>query len=218
MFRSHWVHRAAHGATVREAPATLPAIDSIKLAAALQRVMPALSEKDQEFGKSLVGGIDKYGSLTEKQAYWVQTLIERANEPKREAVEVNMAGVQQLFAAAAQRLKHPKIRLQAADGTPVVLAVAGAKSKYAGQVMLTDGGPFGQNRWWGRIEGERFHASRSATQAVTRLLTSLSGDPTSVIAGYGRLTGACALCGRDLTDQESVDRGVGPVCAKNFGL
>jgi hypothetical protein len=84
--------------------------------------------------------------------------------------------------------------------------------------MLTDGGPWGDNKWFGRIEGSQFHAARAATPEVTGLLTSLSADPTSVIAGYGRLTGACALCGRDLTDQASVDRGVGPVCAKKFGL
>lgn len=207
LFRSHY-----------QRPSTLPAVDSIKLAAALQKVLPALPEKDQSFGLSLLSGLDKYGSLTEKQAAWVQTLIERATAPKAEPVAVNMTGVQQLFDAAKQRLRFPKIRLQAEDGTPVVLAVAGSKSKYAGQVMLTDGGPFGANKWFGRIDGAQFHASRAATPAVTGLLTSLSSDPTSVISGYGRLTGACALCGRDLTDQASVDRGVGPVCAKNFGL
>jgi hypothetical protein len=180
--------------------------------------MPALSEKDRTFGLSLLSGIDQYGSLTEKQAGWVQVLIERAGQPKSAAVEVQMAGVQALFAVASKSLKRPKIRLQAADGTPVVLAVAGSKSKYAGQVMLTDGGPFGANRWFGRIEGSQFHAARDNTSSVTGLLTSLSADPTSVISGYGRLTGACALCGRDLTDQTSVDRGVGPVCAKNFGI
>jgi len=204
--------------TQYQRPATLPAIDSIKLAGALQKVLPALPEKDQSFGLSLLSGLDKYGSLTEKQAAWVQTLIERATAPKAEPVAVEMAGVQQLFAAAKQRLRYPKIRLQAADGTPVVLAVAGSKSKYAGQVMLTDGGPYGDNRWFGRIDGAQFHPARAATEVVRGLLTSLSADPTSVISGYGRLTGACALCGRDLTDQDSVGRGVGPVCAKNFGL
>ena len=210
VFRSHYPR-----------PATLPNEDSIRLAASLLKVLPALSEKDQAFGRSLVGGISKYGSLTEKQATWVQVLIDRASQPKpvaAPAVEVQMAGVQALFEVASKSLKRPKIRLMTADGTPVVLALAGEKSKYAGQVMLTDGGPFGLNRWFGRIEGSHFHAARAATQEVTGLRTSLSADPTSVISGYGRLTGACALCGRDLTDQTSVDRGVGPVCAKNFGI
>ena len=199
-------------------PETVPAPDSIRLAANLMAVLPSLSEKDQVFGKSLVSGIDKYGALTVKQAAWVEALIERAAAPKPEAVQVEMAGVQQLFAAARQKLRYPKIRLRADDGTPVVLALAGARSKYAGQVTLTDGGPFGDNRWFGRVDGAKFYASRSATPAVIGLLTGLSADPTNVISGYGRLTGACALCGRDLTDQDSVDRGVGPVCAKNFGL
>lgn len=32
-------------------------------------------------------------------------------------------------------------------------------------------------------------------------------------AEAGRATGVCVICGRELTDQESVARGIGPVCA-----
>lgn len=34
----------------------------------------------------------------------------------------------------------------------------------------------------------------------------------------GKATGWCAYCGRELTDPDSVVRGYGPVCAKNYGL
>ena len=32
----------------------------------------------------------------------------------------------------------------------------------------------------------------------------------------GRATGVCVCCGRELTDQVSVDGGIGPVCEKNW--
>ena len=32
-----------------------------------------------------------------------------------------------------------------------------------------------------------------------------------------RLTGACSCCGRELTNQVSIDRGIGPICAVKFG-
>lgn len=33
---------------------------------------------------------------------------------------------------------------------------------------------------------------------------------------YGRLYGTCCSCGRDLTDEESIANGIGPICAKKF--
>ena len=35
-------------------------------------------------------------------------------------------------------------------------------------------------------------------------------------AAWGRMTGSCIICGRHLDDPESVDAGIGPVCAKGF--
>lgn len=33
---------------------------------------------------------------------------------------------------------------------------------------------------------------------------------------YGQLYGTCCLCGRTLTDETSIENGIGPVCAKKF--
>lgn len=33
---------------------------------------------------------------------------------------------------------------------------------------------------------------------------------------YGKLYGVCCVCSRDLTDEESIAAGIGPVCAKKF--
>ena len=35
-------------------------------------------------------------------------------------------------------------------------------------------------------------------------------------AAYGRKTGRCMICGRELTKQESIDAGIGPICASGF--
>jgi hypothetical protein len=37
-------------------------------------------------------------------------------------------------------------------------------------------------------------------------------------AAFGRLTGQCVFCARELTDQRSIDVGYGPVCAGKNGL
>lgn len=35
-------------------------------------------------------------------------------------------------------------------------------------------------------------------------------------AAYGHLYGICVCCGRDLTDEQSIANGIGPVCAKKY--
>jgi hypothetical protein len=35
---------------------------------------------------------------------------------------------------------------------------------------------------------------------------------------YGRQTGRCSCCGRELTNKASIDAGIGPICASKWGL
>lgn len=35
-------------------------------------------------------------------------------------------------------------------------------------------------------------------------------------AAYGRRTGICMICGRTLTNEESISIGIGPICLKGF--
>jgi hypothetical protein len=43
-------------------------------------------------------------------------------------------------------------------------------------------------------------------------------DPLAASIAYGRRTGQCSICGRLLENAESIERGIGPICAGNFGL
>lgn len=35
-------------------------------------------------------------------------------------------------------------------------------------------------------------------------------------AAYGHKTGRCMICGRELTNEESIKNGIGPICIKGF--
>jgi len=48
---------------------------------------------------------------------------------------------------------------------------------------------------------------------VLDLLRTIEANPIKAIADAGRASGRCAICSRDLTDAESIERGIGPVCA-----
>lgn len=40
--------------------------------------------------------------------------------------------------------------------------------------------------------------------------------PLEQVGALGITAGNCLLCGRDLSDPESLDRGIGPICAQNY--
>lgn len=135
------------------------------------------------------------------------------------AQTLNVSGVFSLFEhAIAHSLKYPKIRLQTSTGQNVVLSRAGEKSRYTGQIQITDGRPYGANTYFGRIDTAGiFHVS-TADASVSALLARLSDNPADVASEYGRLTGQCCFCGLALKDARSTAVGYGPICADKFGL
>lgn len=193
-----------------------PAVD------ALAAVIDRLGKSDATFAGSLIQNFSRWGRLSDKQMPWVETLTQRATAPKPEPkvyANVDFKPIQDLFDTASQRLKRVKIKTQDATGQAVVFNRAGPNSKYAGQIMITDGQPFGQNKFFGRIDttGE-FFATRAATQQVCEAVEEFSNDPAGAAGRYGRLTGGCSFCNHGLKDDRSLAVGYGPVCARNFGL
>jgi hypothetical protein len=188
----------------------------------LMTAQPKLGNSDREFAGSLISNFNRYGRLSDKQMAWVETLVARAMAPKPDPVvteTVNFQAIQDLFDRAAKKLRRIKIKLQAPNGQPVAFGRAGAMSKYAGQIMITDGLPFGQNKFFGRIDVDgSFYGTRSADQTVVDLVKEFAGDPAGTAGRYGRLTGGCSFCNHSLKDDRSTEVGYGPVCAKNFGL
>lgn len=181
-----------------------------------------LPARDQDFARSLVQqGTNGRRPLSEKQLRWVKTLADRATGTEATPNLGDFRGVLALFDAARAHLKHPKIRLQLPDGTPLVLSVAGAASKMTGTVNVTDGGRFGANVWYGRVTGRGDWQPSSHglnRNDVTATLRALARDPAGTAAAYGRMTGACCFCGLTLTDARSTEVGYGPVCAKHYNL
>lgn len=50
------------------------------------------------------------------------------------------------------------------------------------------------------------------------LLRGIAKDPYAAAILFGKLIGKCSICGRTLTDPESIDRGIGPICADRAGF
>jgi hypothetical protein len=182
----------------------------------------------KSFAYDLISSYEKYKSLTPKQEAWVMKLIDRATQPvlfadpKPTKQLADFSGVVELFKKAQAHLKYPKINLKLPD-LPIVLTLAGSKSKAPGTVNVAGEGKYPDREWYGRVnvKGE-WEPSRSVSptlvEPLTELLMELAADPGGVAAKYGKLTGNCCFCNSGLEDPRSTAAGFGPVCAEHFGL
>jgi hypothetical protein len=158
----------------------------------LAEVLPRLSDSDQRFARDLLDSYRRRGDLSDKQWDWVIKLTQRATEPLPPAVVESVGdftGVISLFRKAKQHLKFPKITLRVGH-QPLQLSLAGERSKYEGQVQVTDGRGYGNNVWFGRVDHDgNWTQSRSVTaqevDAVGQFLRAFSQDPAAVAKQHG---------------------------------
>lgn len=122
------------------------------------------------------------------------------------------------FLSAAASLKWPKLRLTTSADRSVVLSLCGPNSRTPGHINVTDGGSYGSNIYYGRISPEgRAELRTTATPDVWAVLAAYNADPLAEGKVQGLRTGRCMCCGRELTNPESVELGIGPICRDNWG-
>jgi hypothetical protein len=129
-------------------------------------------------------------------------------------LQANTTKLFNLFTVAMGALKRPIIRLSV-DGIPMKLKY---KMTSGGSRIYINGDypdTFGTIYPDGRI-----FLTQAGGQIVNlpKMLGILCNDPLKVALGYGKLTGSCCFCGLDLSTEESVGAGYGPICAANWGL
>jgi len=182
-----------------------------------------------EFAQSLCSQFERKGYLSTAQAEAGSRMLVKvkaraattAQGPTASRIDpIHFPSITAMFVAAKQSgLKRVKIRFSDADGNPMLLTAAGAASKYPGSVYVTDGKPYGSNKYFGRIGTDGvFQPGRDLSDAVLNALKYIEQNPGEAATAYGRRTGCCCFCGRELTAKDSVDAGYGPICAANHGL
>jgi Family of unknown function (DUF6011) len=170
-----------------------------------------------DFAQSMLNAIDQWGSLTERQLAAVQRLIERDTqlvvENAARAMSAPAVATDKLMAAfdaaVAKGVKRPKMRFET-----FTASLAPATGKNPGAVYLKADGDL----YLGKIVAGRFHASRDASEEAQAAVVEAMADPLAAAVAFGRKTGACSICGRELTDPVSVAAGIGPICEGRFGL
>ena len=174
------------------------------------------------FAGAMLDALNKFGSLTEKQFETVQRLTlqsaqfmaERAAE-KAARIEtapvVTVEAIEVAFNNAKQAgVKRPKLRLDT-----FVFSPAAETSANAGAIYIKNKE---DGLYLGKVMGGRLFTSRECTQEASERIVAVASDPAQAAIAYGKKFGACSICGRALTDADSIARGIGPICADNYGF
>lgn len=169
-----------------------------------------------EFITSLASRFDAKGELSENQiAAWTRgreklnALIAERKAQEAARPVIDLTPIIEIFQnAISNGHKKPKYR---ANG--VVLNLAPATGVNAGAIYVkTDDGDYA-----GKLVDQKFKPLRGF-EGLQEVLLDIAKDPLAAAVAYGRKTGKCACCGRALDNKESVERGIGPICADKWGL
>jgi hypothetical protein len=167
------------------------------------------------FAESLYEAVLRFGSLSEGRMAAVVRGIERDQARQQERVERVQAApavqadlMKEAFdRAAAKGMKRIKVRIAGWTFTP-----AKAASNNPGAIYAKQG-----TEYRGKVMDGRFIAVRGVSAEEVAEVTRIIADPKTAARAFGLKSGICSCCGRELTDPVSIENGIGPVCAENYG-
>ena len=176
---------------------------------------------DFTFHADMLASLRQYGSFTEKQeaavrnaaaksaARKAQWAAEKADREAGAAV-LMMDKIREGFESAVRFLKRPKLRI-----ANVQFSLAPATGKNAGCIYVVRAD---DDTYLGKITPEdKFLRSRECTDGDAEIVARVAADPKAAAEAHGHEFGYCSCCGRELTNPESVARGIGPICAERWG-
>lgn len=178
-----------------------------------------LANPQFEFASAMADAVRKYGSLTERQMAAVEKCVESSKRRLAEREAERMARMASAPVVDATRLEkafqtarnagllRPKITMGG-----MVVKPAPAHGANAGALYVTEHG-----QYLGKVMGGRFLKVRECGDDAAQRVATLINDPKAAAEAYGKETGVCCICSRTLTDPNSIERGIGPICADRFG-
>lgn len=178
-----------------------------------------IREKDGkfDFATAMSNALADYGCLTPNQLAAVKRCmardaerrVERIAQAQANSVDVDAGAILAcLNKAASTGLKRPKLLTEA-----LTFALANANSRNPGCVYVTTP----DDLYLGKITpAGKFQPSRDCSAEAKAQVVAIAGDVLAAAVLYGKQTGRCSCCGRELTDPVSVANGIGPICASKF--
>lgn len=172
-----------------------------------------------DFAMSLRESVQKFGKLTDNQLAAAQRCVAKFNEAKAKraaavanAQDVNVGAVETAFQRGMESgVKRPKIRLLSGE-LSFVLSRAPDHGRNAGSLYVIAEG----DNYLGKITEGKFVKSRDCSDKDEAGVIAACADPLNSAVAYGKRFGICSCCGRELSNQESIDLGIGPICRAKY--
>lgn len=127
-------------------------------------------------------------------------------EPKRGTVSQPAAGgmhIVRVDPALEARVPAGRYAIVQPDGLKFYRVEKPTKGAWAGRTFV-------------KVQAsDELYPIRSAASRA-QILEKIAADPRRAAVLYGIKLGVCGVCGRTLTDEDSIKAGIGPVCAKRM--
>jgi hypothetical protein len=178
------------------------------------------------FPQDLLTKLWQYGSLTDSQLAAVQRLMAkdeaRSAERTAAAPAADVSALEKAFAVARERAMLPGAKgvftkpLKLTSGS-VSVAISSPKpgSKWDGMLFVRDAKD--DERKLGYFKGGKFFRQGAATDAEAAAILTVAASPFDAVKAYAKAWSECGICGKTLFNAESIERGIGPICAAKYG-
>lgn len=163
-----------------------------------------------DFAQSLADFHDRNGYLTEKQVASATSMKAKIDARQAEKTSsapapdsgLDLTDLPSGYYGVPQGETRLKVRVnQVTSG------------KWAGWTFVDDGAEYGaQTKYGAQRPGQTYQGQ------IQDQLRRIMEDVPAALKAYGDLTGRCGICNRKLEDEESVARGIGPICFANMDL
>ena len=171
--------------------------------------LEGMTEGD-EFAASLVAQYRRKGELSERQWDAAERMIRKVQDTKQRKASLQRSVD---VSAIAALLNGAKVKRPVFRAAGLSFSMAPARGKNAGAVYVKADGEY-----QGKIMDGQFMAASACMPSTADAVVSVANDPRGEAIRYGKTTGRCACCGRELSDAVSVELGVGPICLEKWGL
>ena len=159
----------------------------------------------------------KFNKLSPAQYAWAHKLAVDANTPAVAVDNNQPSQFEALFnafeAAKGKGAKRLTLRFEGINIKPnrdlTALWVTSQTESEEGDYGL-------KPKYLGKLTRTSIDSKFSDT--VRETIMGAASDPLSAAIKYGKVSGSCSCCGRELTVKESIERGIGPICADKFGF
>lgn len=177
----------------------------------------------KEFAESLISQFQRKQTLSPKQWYWVNRLVDESHAKAKssQAPQVNAQAMIAMFEKVGAKIKHPRITATLND-LSVMFHLAGPRAKEPGSITMVIAAST-YRLWAGRISVDGTvtisrNIEDAQKQTILQLVQDFSVDPLGAAARSGQVTGKCCFCNRKLSDEHSLHSGYGAVCARRYGV